>query len=98
MTDRNGEGISLLILSALRPLVPLNVTGLLFAWRPPASIYLTAPQPPSGASRPETEAASVGSHLEALLVAGCGARCTMITLKKNRKMHFIKELHIHSLQ
>lgn len=40
--------------------------GLLFAWRPLASIYLTAPQPPpSGTFRPETEAAPVGSRLEA---------------------------------
>lgn len=85
MTDRNGEGISLLILSALRPLVPLNVTGLLFAWRSPASIYLAAPQPPSGTSCPEMEAASVGSHLEALLEAGNGAQYGYDNAKKTGK-------------
>lgn len=83
MTDRNGEGISLLILSALQPLVPLNVTGL-FAWRPPPSIYLTAPQPPSGTSRSETEAPSVGSHLEARLVMGSGAQYGYDNVRKGR--------------
>lgn len=86
MTDRNGEGISLLILSALRPLVPLNVTGLLFAWRPLAPIHLTAPQlPPSGTSCPKIEATSVGSCLEASLVASSRAQYGYDKAKKTGK-------------
>lgn len=46
MTDSSEEGISLLILSSLWPLVALNVTGLLFASRPP-SFHLAAPKAPT---------------------------------------------------
>lgn len=66
MTGRDGEGISLQILSALQPLVPLNVTGPLFCpWGPLTSIYLSAPSPPPlflplGISCPEIEATSAG--------------------------------------
>lgn len=44
MTDSNGGGISLLILSAPRPLVPLNVTGAALCLKA-AGFHLSCPPP-----------------------------------------------------
>lgn len=72
--DRTGEGISLLISSALRPLAPLNVTGLHFASRAPGfHLSSCCTNPHLALFALKTEAALVRSHLGAALLAGSSA-------------------------
>lgn len=98
MTDRNGEGISLLILSVLQPLVPLNVTWASLSLKA-TGLHLSkrSTTSPSGTSRPKTMANSVGSCPEEFLLAGSGAQHSYNKAKTAENMNFIRELHTYHI-
>lgn len=97
MTDSNGEGISLLILSALWPLVPLNVTWASLCLKADGfhlSKCSTTPAPHLARLVLRSRQPPLGHVQPANVMAGSPARCRF---RPRRDADFIRRLQTHHI-